>query len=84
MNIVIVSAVSLVVNIFLGIYRARFRKMTLMWWLIIHASIPMIIPLRIWLDTPKIAIPLFILLAVIGQMIGSRMLAKNQSRKTGS
>ncbi|HML65180.1 MAG TPA: hypothetical protein PKC55_10150 [Dysgonomonas sp.] len=74
MNIAIVSVVSLVTNIFLGKYRTRYQKMTVMWWLMIHASIPLIIPLRIWLDTPKIAIPLFIGLAVAGQLIGSRLL----------
>lgn len=75
MNIAIVSVISLVINIFLGKYRTKYRKMTVMWWIMIHASIPLIIPLRIWLDTPKIAIPLFIVLAVIGQLIGSRFLA---------
>jgi hypothetical protein len=43
-----------------------------MWWIMIHASIPFIIPLRIWLGTPNIAIPLFIGLAIAGQFIGSR------------
>lgn len=43
----------------------------------IHASIPLVIPLRIWLDTPKIAIPLFIGLAVLGQMIGSKSQSGN-------
>ncbi len=74
MNIAIVSVVSLVTNIVLGKCRTKYRKMTVMWWVMIHASIPLIIPLRIWLDTPKIAIPLFIGLAVIGQLIGSRFL----------
>jgi hypothetical protein len=47
-----------------------------MWFLLIHASIPLIIPLRIWLDTPNIFIPLFIVLAVAGQFIG----AKNKNK----
>ena len=72
MNIVIISLISLSVNIFLGRLRTRYRKMSFMWWVMIHASIPLIIPLRIWLDTPKIAIPVFILLAIIGQFIGTK------------
>jgi cytochrome c-type biogenesis protein CcsB len=40
---------------------------------LIHASIPLIIPLRIWLDTPTVCIPLFIGLAVAGQFVGSRI-----------
>lgn len=77
MNIIVVSIISLGINILLGKYRARFSKMTLMWWLMIHASIPLIVTLRIYLDTPKIAIPLFIILAIIGQVIGGRVFAKN-------
>ena len=73
MNIAIVFVVTLAVNLLLGRYRIRYRKMSLMWWIIIHASLPLVIPLRIWLDTPDITIPLFIALAVIGQIIGSRI-----------
>ncbi|MDR2119495.1 MAG: hypothetical protein LBP64_01290 [Tannerella sp.] len=47
--------------------------MTLMWWVMIHASIPLIIPLRIWLDTPSVFIPLFIAAAISGQLIGSKI-----------
>ena len=72
-NIVIVSGISLVTNIVLGKYRIKYKKMTFMWWLMIHASIPLIIPLRIWLDIPDITIPLFIGMAVIGQLIGSKI-----------
>lgn len=74
MNILIVSVISLLTNILLGKYRTRFRKMSLMWFVMIHASIPLIIPLRIWLDTPSLAIPLFIALAVTGQLLGSKLL----------
>lgn len=80
MNIVIVSVVALVVNILLGMIRARYKKMTIRWWLMIHASIPLIIPLRIMLDTPTVFIPLFIVLAFIGQMIGTRYIMKKKNR----
>lgn len=76
MNILIVAVSALSINIVLGKYRARFKKMTVMWWIMIHASIPVIIPLRIWLNTPKVTIPLFIGVAVLGQIIGNRFLAK--------
>ncbi|MDR1341084.1 MAG: hypothetical protein LBK58_13670 [Prevotellaceae bacterium] len=73
MNILAVSAFALTVNILLGIWRVKYRKFTLKWWLIIHASIPLIIPLRIWLNTPAIWIPFFVGMAVAGQFIGSRI-----------
>lgn len=72
MNIALVAITALVTNIFLGRQRSRFRKMTFMWWVMIHASIPLIIPMRILLGTPLYCIPIFIGLAVAGQFIGSR------------
>jgi hypothetical protein len=73
MSILIVSLVALLVNIPLGIWRKKHKKFSFMWFFLIHASIPLIIPLRICLDTPNIFIPLFIALAVAGQLIGTKM-----------
>jgi hypothetical protein len=72
MNVLLISLIALTINIFLGRWRMKYRKFTFKWWLLIHASIPLIVPLRIWLDTPAICIPLFIGLAVAGQFVGSR------------
>ncbi|MDR1414910.1 MAG: hypothetical protein LBI96_03780 [Odoribacteraceae bacterium] len=71
-NVFLVAAVSAVVNFFLGRWRRGCRKFTLKWWILIHASIPLIIPLRLWLGTPLVFVPLFIGLAVVGQLAGSR------------
>ncbi len=70
MNILIISILSFVVNIYLGRCCTKYRKMSFKWVLMIHASIPLIIPLRIWLDTPRVASLLFIGLAVAGQLVG--------------
>jgi hypothetical protein len=45
-------------------------------------SIPLIIPLRIWLDTPAICIPLFIGLAIAGQFVGSRICRRTVKNDT--
>jgi hypothetical protein len=82
MNILIVSAIALTINIFLGRWRVKYRKFTFKWWLLIHASIPLIIPLRIWLNTPEICIPLFIGLAVAGQFIGSKICRNVRKNRT--
>jgi len=76
MNILIVTLFTLVINLFLGRWRSRFQKFTWPWWLIIHASIPFIIPLRIYLNTPTAFIPLFIATAIIGQLLGAKHLPK--------
>lgn len=73
MSILFVSLSALVTNIFLGKWRRKYEKFTIPWWLLIHASIPLIIPLRIWLNTPRIFIPLFIGMAVLGQYIGTKI-----------
>jgi hypothetical protein len=72
MNILIISLTAFFINIPLGIWRRRYKKFSFMWFFLIHASIPLIITLRIWLDTPNIFIPLFIVLAVAGQLIGAK------------
>ncbi|MDR1198421.1 MAG: hypothetical protein LBK94_05335 [Prevotellaceae bacterium] len=76
MNTLIISLAALLINIPLGIWRRKYKKFSFMWFFLIHASIPLIIPLRIWLDTPKIFIPLFIGFAVLGQLIGSNVIQR--------
>jgi hypothetical protein len=73
LNILIVSVVAFATNLLLGRWRTRYRKFTVKWWLLIHASIPLIIPLRVWLDTPVVFIPVFIGLAIAGQFAGSKI-----------
>ena len=76
MNVLIVSLAAFIVNLPLGGWRSKYRKLTLPWWLLIHASIPLIVALRIWLDTPLVFIPLFIAVAVLGQFLGGRLMKK--------
>ena len=60
------------VNIPLGYIREACPKFSLKWFFWIHASIPLIIYLRITLHTSKLFIPLAIAFAVLGQILGSR------------
>ncbi|MCD8261044.1 MAG: hypothetical protein LUD15_05750 [Bacteroides sp.] len=41
-----------------------------------NTCLPLTIPLRIWLNTPAVCIPLFIGMAIAGQFIGSEWTAK--------
>ena len=70
MKILCVSAICLLVNIPMGRMRERCKKFSWQWILWIHASIPLIVFLRIWLKLPFIAIPINIVSAVAGQFIG--------------
>jgi hypothetical protein len=69
-NILLVSLACLLVNIPMGAQREKCRKFSWQWFLWIHASIPLIIALRVWLQLPPIAIPINIAAAVLGQCIG--------------
>jgi hypothetical protein len=71
LKILLVSIVCLLVNIPLGMLRERSRKFSIQWIFWIHASIPLIIFLRISLGLPGIAIPINIAAAVLGQAIGA-------------
>lgn len=76
MSIAFVALVTFFINIPLGCWRNKYKKFTLPWWLLIHASIPFVITLRVWLDTPHFFIPLFIGLAIAGQLVGAKVLSR--------
>mgnify|MGYP007110400840 FL=1 len=73
MDILLVALVTFGINLLLGRWRKRYRKFSPMWWVLIHASIPIVIPLRIGLNVPLWTIPVFIALGVVGQALGSRL-----------
>jgi hypothetical protein len=54
----------------MGMMRERSKKFSLRWILWVHASIPLIILLRIWLKLHPLAIPINIAAAVLGQCVG--------------
>lgn len=68
----ILSLVALLVNIPMGYIRENCPKFSFRWLFWIHASIPLIIYMRVTLGTSKWFIPVCILLAIAGQVIGSR------------
>jgi hypothetical protein len=70
LKILAVSLACLLVNIPMGRMRERCRRFSWQWLFWIHASIPLIIALRIWLRLHPLAIPINIAAAVLGQMIG--------------
>lgn len=73
---IFLALTALLVNIPLGYIRENTPKFSLSWLFWIHASIPLIIYLRLTLGTSKIFIPVCIYLAIVGQIWGSRMRKK--------
>jgi len=73
MSILIVSLSSYLINVPLGMWRERYKKFSLPWFVILHLSVPVIIALRIYLKANPWFIPLFIALAVSGQLTGKKL-----------
>ena len=74
-NIALISllAFAILSNIPLGYIRQGSPKYSVRWFVYIHLSVPFIIGLRIANNISWQIIPFSIALAVIGQMIGSRI-----------
>jgi len=74
-NIALISllAFAILSNIPLGYIRQGTQKYSVRWFVYIHLSVPFIIGLRIANNISWQIIPFSIALAVVGQMIGSRI-----------
>ncbi len=66
-------AMALVVNVPLGMWRRGLRRFSLGWFLAIHASIPLLVAMRFALGLGSWIIPPEIVLAIVGQWLGSRL-----------
>ena len=60
-------------NALLGIWRSGLRRFSPAWFVAIHASIPLLIAMRLVLTLPNWAIPPEIGLVFIGQFVGARL-----------
>jgi len=73
-EIVLFTLFCALINIPLGKWRGKYKKFSLPWILIVHASIPVVITIRILcLNVNYAFIPLFIAFAVLGQYIGGKL-----------
>lgn len=82
-RILAVSVICLLVNLPMGRMRERSRKFSWPWLCWVHASIPLIIALRIAWKLHPIAIPINIAAAVAGQLLGGRP-EKHKRRAVGN
>jgi len=71
---------ALVANFPLGYLREGTRKLSLMWFVYVHLSVPVIAYLRISNHVSAWAIPPFVACALVGQIAGGRMRRIRQSR----
>ncbi|ADU66788.1 hypothetical protein LGV61_10280 [Desulfurispirillum indicum] len=73
MAILLICTFTLLLNIPLGYLRQNYAKFSIGWLVCIHASIPLIIYLRVLRDLGWGYIPLTIAAAVAGQMVGGSL-----------
>ena len=78
LKILLVSVICFLVNIPLGVWREHTKKFSCQWIVAIHASIPLIIALRIGLKLHPVAIPVNIAAAILGQFVGARSCKKSK------
>jgi hypothetical protein len=66
-------ATALGTNALLGMWRSGLRRFSPAWFVAIHASIPLLIAMRLVLIRPNWVIPPEIGLAFVGQFVGARL-----------
>jgi len=68
--ILAIAALTFVVNLPLGYMRIGVRKFSFLWFFYIHVPIPLIIFIRISCGLDYRVIPVFVVAAVAGQLVG--------------
>lgn len=65
--------ITFVLNLFFGYFRAKEKKYSFKWFLFIHLPIPVVILARLYAHLDYKIIPVFLIAAVAGQMIGGKV-----------
>ncbi|MGO9378263.1 MAG: hypothetical protein ACLPN1_06085 [Dissulfurispiraceae bacterium] len=73
LTVIFIAMLAFVINIPFGYLRTKTRKFSARWFIYVHMSIPLIIAVRLLSHTDYRYIPLFILAAVAGQLLGGRI-----------
>ncbi len=68
-----ICIITFVLNLFFGYFRAREKKYSLKWFLCIHLPIPLIAFARLYANLGYGVIPIFLIFAVAGQIIGGKI-----------
>ena len=79
----LIGVSSLILNVPLGVWRSRVKKFSWRWFVAVHASVPVIAGMRIYSHVSLWTIPLFIFLAVAGQLVGGRVDRRLKAVKLG-
>jgi hypothetical protein len=72
-TVLLIALLAFIINIPFGYLRNKTQKFSARWFLYVHLSIPLIIAARLLSHTDYRYIPIFILAAVAGQILGGRI-----------
>ena len=72
-KVVYLSILSFILNIPLGYLRAPLRKFSPLWFVYVHAAIPIIVAIRVLSHVSIKFAPIFIFFAILGQIVGSKL-----------
>ena len=68
-----IFVLTFVLNLYFGFLRRKTKKFSLKWFLCIHLPIPVIFLARVFSNIDFRYIPIFLLAAVTGQILGGRL-----------
>ena len=71
--VVILFVLTMLINLPFGYARARVRKYSLKWFLYIHLPIPLIFVARTLSHVEFKYVPVFVIAALVGQIIGGKL-----------
>ena len=69
----VVSSITIVLNVPMGYWRNAVRKYSVQWFLAIHLAVPLIFLVRVKAGLGLIYVPVLIVSALLGQLIGGRL-----------
>ncbi|HIE58803.1 MAG TPA: hypothetical protein EYP82_02470 [Hydrogenothermaceae bacterium] len=72
-KIIVLSLLSYILNIPFGYFRAPLKKFSLLWFVCVHAAIPIIVAFRVFFNVSIKFAPIFIFFAILGQITGSKL-----------
>jgi hypothetical protein len=73
MAVTVICIITFVLNLFFGYFRAREKKYSFKWFLFVHLPIPIVVFARLYAHLDYRVIPVFLVAAVAGQIIGGKV-----------
>ena len=85
-SVLILAAATLLINLPFGYWRESARRFSPAWFVAVHAAVPVIIILRLWLDLEwRLAtLPLLLVAYMTGQFLGATLYRRHRTESDGA